>query len=99
MLGMLQTWYTVKFKLNSSTEILTGLCKRYGLLYKGNARTFKCFDQKSAVFQEFQCLEKTVTNLKYFQALQRRVQTILCGTQNPPNGDNWFVHITHISVQ
>ena len=57
--------------------ILTELYLRsYDLLYKRNSRTFKHLDQKSAVFQGFQGLEKPVMNFKYFQALQGPVRTL-----------------------
>ena len=46
------------------------------MLYKRNSRTFKHLDQKSAVFQGFQGLEKPVMNFKYFQALQGPVPTL-----------------------
>ena len=46
------------------------------MLYKKNSRTFKHLDQKSAVFQGFQGLEKPVMNFKYFQALQGPVRTL-----------------------
>ena len=58
--------------------ILTELYLRsYDLLYKRNSRTFKHLDQKSAVFQGFQGLEKPVMNFKYFQALQGPVRTLI----------------------
>ena len=61
----------------SSTVILTELNLRsYDLLYKRNSRTLKHLDQKSAVFQGFQGLEKPVMNFKYFQALQGPVRTL-----------------------
>ena len=75
---MPQTQYTVNFikffhcNLNCTLfEII------YDLLYKRNSRTFKHLDQKSAVFQGFQGLEKPVMNFKYFQALQGPVQTLV----------------------
>ena len=39
--------------------------------------TFKHLDQKSAVFQGFQGVEKPMMNFKYFQALQGPVRTLL----------------------
>ena len=41
------------------------------MLSKRNSRTFKHLDQKGAIFQGFQGLEKTVMNFKYFQAFSR----------------------------
>ena len=74
---MPQTQYTVNF-IKSSTVILTEIYLRsYDLLYKRNSRTFKHLDQKSAVFQGFQGLEKPVMNFKYFQALQGPVRTLI----------------------
>ena len=49
--------------------------RSYDLLYKRNSRTFKHLDQKVAVFQGFQGLEKPVMNFKYFQALKGPVRT------------------------
>ena len=46
------------------------------MLSKGNSRTYKHLDQKGAIFQGFQGLEKTVMNFKYFQALPGPVQTL-----------------------
>ena len=74
---MPQIRYTVEFDRILPLKSLTELCKRlYDLLSKGNSRTFKHFDQKTAVFQGFQGLEKTVMNFKYFQALQGPVRTL-----------------------
>ena len=46
------------------------------MLSKGNSRTYKHLDQKGAIFQGFQGLEKTVMNFKYFQALPGPVRTL-----------------------
>ena len=74
---MPQTQYTVNLIKKNSTVILTELYVRsYDLLYKINSRTFKHLDQKSAVFQGFQGLEKPVMNFEYFQALQGPVRTL-----------------------
>ena len=54
------------------------------MLSKGNSRTFKHFDQKTAVFQGFQGLEKTVMNFKYFQALQGPVRTLYINVLKNP---------------
>ena len=68
------------------------------MLYKRNSRTFKHLDQKSAVFQGFQGLEKPVMNFKYFQALQGPVRTLseLANDTETKDSDSWFfVGISH----
>ena len=56
------------------------------MLSKGNSWTYKHLDQKGAIFQGSQGLEKTVMNFKYLQALPGPVRTLKGDIRRPLEG-------------